>query len=335
MSFAHPLLLALTLAVVPMLWLKRRHQSALGHSQVDAHNDQRFLSALGFLPALLLTLSWAALCIALARPLLPEVSEKRTIQTRDFIVVVDVSGSMFVPIEDPDQENFAGGQPGSGNPGTGTRQLQRIDVAQEAAKVFVERRQGDRVGLMIFDDETYYHWPLTDDRKIILRKTQLLNKRPGGGTNFDGPNEWSRGIGPLQASIDHFKEMGRAKTKVLIMVTDGESNISPKRFAELSQEMEKLGVKIYVLGIGESWVKGGFMTMDLRRFVERLNGSVLPVGDAQQLRKGFDTIDQLEVSKVELEKAVSFRDIYHLFLAAAVVLWLLYLATTALFRENA
>lgn len=334
LSFAYPALLALTLAVVPLLWLKRRRQPALGHSQVDAHKDLRSFSALGWIPPLLFVLAWTALVIALARPLLPETKEKRSIQTRDFVVVTDISGSMFVPISDPAQTQFAGGQPGTAG-GDGQRRLQRIDVAQEAIKVFVERRKGDRVGLLVFDDDTYYHWPLTDDLKIIQRKSQLLNKRSGGGTNFDGPSESSRGTGPLQASIDHFKVMGQAKTKVLIMVTDGESNISAKRFEELAAEMEKLGVKIYVLGVGESWVNGSSMTMDLRRFVERLGGTVIPVGDAEQLRNAFGTIDKLEVSKVELEKQTSYKDIYHLFLGASAILWLIYLAASALFRENA
>jgi len=333
-SFAYPLLLALTVAVVPMLWLLRRRQSALGHSQVDMHKGLRSFSLVGWLPTVFFALAWVALVAALARPLLPETVEKRSIQTRDFIVVTDISGSMWTPIGDPAQQQFAGGQPGSTGPGSDTRRLQRIDVAQEAIKVFVEHRKGDRVALLVFDDDTYYHWPLTDDLKIIQRKSQLLNKRPGGGTNFEGPSDSYRGIGPLQAAIDHFKEMGRAKTKVLVLVTDGESTISPKRFEELAEEMEALGVRIYVLGVGESWVNGSSMTMDLRRFVERLNGTILPVGDAVQLRNGFDTIDKLEVSKVELEKQTSFKDIYHLFLAASVGLWLLYLLSAALVREN-
>jgi len=334
MSFAHPLLLALTLAVVPLLWLRRRRQSALGHSQVDAHKDLRSFSTLGWVPALVFVLAWTALCIALARPLLPETNEKRTIQTRDFVVSTDISGSMFTTINDPAQSTFAGGQPGSPT-GDGNRRLQRIDVAQEAIKVFVAQRKGDRVGLLVFDDDTYYHWPLTDDLKIIDRKGQLLNKRSGGGTNFEGPSDSYRGMGPLQASINHFKEMGKAKTKVMIMVTDGESSISPKRFEELAVQMEQLGVKIYVLGVGEGWVNNSSMTQDLRRFVERLNGTVIVVGDAQQMRDGFAKINELEVSAVTLEKSVSYKDIYFVFLAASAVLWLIYLASTALFRENA
>lgn len=333
-SFAYPFLLSLTLAVLPMLWLRPRRQAALGHSQVAMHKGLRYFALVGWIPTILFVLAWAALCVALARPLLPETVEKRSIQTRDFVIVTDISGSMFVPISDPSQQQFAGGQPGSTGPGSESRRLQRIDVAQEAIKVFVERRKGDRVALLVFDDDTYYHWPLTDDLKIIQRKSQLLNKRPGGGTNFEGPSDLYRGMGPLQAAINHFGEMGKARTKVLVMVTDGESIISARRFEELATQMEAIGVRIYVLGVGESWVNGSSMTMDLRRFVDRLAGTIIPVGDAVELRNAFDTIDKLEVSKVELEKQTSFKDIYHWFLLGSLALWLLYLASSALVRED-
>jgi len=337
MTFAEPLFLGLTLAALPMLWLRRKAQNALGHSQVDTHNRLRRLPIIGWIPSLLFLLAWTALCVALARPLLPQENVKESIQTRDFVVATDISGSMWTPITDPAQQTLAGGQPGT--PGTTTGApptVNRIDVAQASIKSFVERRKGDRVALLVFDDDTYYHWPLTTDLKIILRKSQLLNKRQGGGTNFDGPSEWSPGTGPLQAGINHFQEMGKAKTKVLVMVTDGESNISPQRFEELATQMEALGVHIYLLGIGESWTKGGSpMTADLTRFVDRLHGVVIPVGDAAQMRAAFDKIDQLEKSTVTLERSVSFKEIYQWFLALSVALWLLYLTATAIIRENA
>ena len=335
MSFAYPLLLLLMFLVVPMLWLKHRHQSALGHSHVDLHQGLSSWQFVGWIANGLFVLAWAALCMALARPLIPEVSEKKTIETRDFIVVTDISGSMFSPIQDPRSTSFAGSQPGSPSTTSGApRILNRIDVAQEAIRVFVEHRKGDRVALLVFDDDTYYHWPLTDDLKIILRKSQLLNKHPGGGTNFDGPNGWIQGTGPLQAAINHLKEMGKAKTKVLVMVTDGESSISPDRFEVLASQFESIGIRIYVLGVGESWVNGNFMTTDLRRFADRLGGTVIAVGDAEQMRKGFDTIDKMELSKVDLEKTSTFRDVYHWFILASVIIFLLYLTSSALLREN-
>src|SRR3990167_3641602 len=101
MSFAYPLVLALTLAMVPMLWLKHKRQAALGHSHVGVHSALRSMTLVGWIPSLVFALAWTALCVALARPLLPEIKEKQVIQTRDFVVVTDISGSMSKTISDP------------------------------------------------------------------------------------------------------------------------------------------------------------------------------------------------------------------------------------------
>lgn len=323
MSLTYPLVLLLVLLLIPMLWFKGRRQTALGHSHVEMSRGAHGSAFLSWLPNTLFALAFAALCIALARPVVPEVKVKQTIETRDFVVVCDISGSMFSSIN------------GFGNAPPGAPTVNRIDVAQDAIKSFVGHRKGDRVALLVFDDDTYYHWPLTNDLRIIERKSQRLNKRSGGGTNFDGPSGWITGIGPLQATIDHLKEMGKAKTKVLVMVTDGEANISPNRFEELASQFEALGIRMYVLGVGESWVNGNSSTLDLRRFVERLGGTVIAVNDAEQMKRGFDTIDKMELSKVEIEKNTSFKDVYHWFLVAATAIFVLYLALASLLRENA
>ncbi len=343
MSFASPLYLALVILVVPMLWLRRKRQTAVGHSQVNLHKNLRSVPIIGWLPTLLFILAWTALCVALARPLLPEVSQKKVIQTRDFIICTDISGSMWSVVQDQDQVNYAGGQPSASNPapGSGTgdgdssqpQQLRRIDIAQLAIQDFVSHRQGDRVALFVFDDQTYYHWPLTDDLKIIQRKAKLLNLRQGGGTNFEGPDQSNPGVGPLQAAIDHFKAFGKAKTKVLIMVTDGEDSIDPARADVLAQQMQQMGIHVYVLGVGESWTSG--QDLDLGKFADRMGGTVIRVGNKADMQAGFAKIDQMEKSAVVLETSVSYKDIYQYFLGLSLILWLLYLGSTALIRENA
>ncbi len=340
MTFAQPLFLVLALLAVPMLWLRRKRQAALGHSQVAEHKNLRSMPVIGWIAPLLFVLAWTALCVALARPLLPHVAEKRTIQTRDFIIAVDISGSMWTPLTDPAQATFAGGQSAAGttntapgDPAPAPQPPTRIDAAEKAVKMFVARRQGDRVALFEFDTDTYYCWPLTDDLKIIQDKANLLNQTQGGGTNFEGPSQDNPGMGPLQAAINHFKKYGKARTKVLIMVTDGEDNISAQRMDELQAQMQAQGIRLYVLGVGDSWTSG--QQVDLRTFTERMGGIVIPVGDAAQMRAGMDKIDQLEKSTVTLEKQTSYTDIFYLFLGLSVVLWLFYFATSALIREKA
>jgi Ca-activated chloride channel family protein len=183
--------------------------------------------------------------------------------------------------------------------------------------MFTARRQGDRVGLMVFDTRTYKHWPLTDDLKIILRKAKLISKHVGGGTDFEGPE------GPIQSAIEHFKDYGKAKTKVLIFVTDGEAPIDDERMEELVSQMKEIGGKIYVLGVGEDWTdpnsSSASQTEPLKKLVSRLGGKCFAVGDAKQMQEALLVVDELEKSRISTEHSTTFRDAYQYFAAAAVV----------------
>lgn len=345
MSFANPMLLVLLLAIVPILWLASKRRKSVGHPQVDMHKNLRGVPLAGWIPILLLVAFWSALVVGIARPRLTEHTEKQTIQSRDFVVVVDVSGSMSSALQDPAQQTFAGQQPGqttgqtpnspTTTPTDPPKPPTRANAAREGVRLFVKERNGDRVALMLFDDQVYYVWPLTTDLSVIDKKLPLIDQYNGGGTNFAGPdpdNSWSK-RGGIQGAIDHFRDASTAKTKVLIMVTDGEDSMNPKRVEQLTQQMRELGIKIYVLGVGEGWVNGG--TNDLRQFTENLGGKVIPVGDAQQMRDGFALISQLEKSQVVIERETGYREIYQYFLIAGVIFGCLYLLSAALVREDA
>ncbi len=322
-TFAYPQFLLLVLLVVPILWYAARRRKAVGHSHVGLHKNVRNVPLLGRLPTILLVAFWTLVCVALTRPQLTETGEKEVINTRDFVIATDISGSMSATISDPAQIDLAGST-SNGQP----RQVNRLMVAEKAIELFIRERQGDRVALFLFDDETYYSWPLSKDLKVIKLKNQGISRYSGGGTNFEGAK------GPIPAAIAHFKELGQAKTKILIMVTDGEDNISEDRFQELLQQMLDQGIKIYTLGIGDSWVTGSGFTQDLENLTKATGGKVIPVGNAEEMRSGFATINQLERSNVEIEKTVSYHDIYHYFLIAALVTAVLYLCSSVLVRED-
>lgn len=326
--FLHPWLLAFALAVIPVLWLRRRRQAALGHSQVGMHKNVRSVPIVGRLPAFFLTLSFVAVIAALARPVLPEVKDSQVIETRDIIIAVDISGSMSAGL--PTQQPPASTPPADGST---NQTYRRLDAAKDATVEFVQARPEDRIGILVFDDDSYWHWPLSKDRKIVLRKANLLNSYTGGGTNFEGPSERARGIGPLQSAITHFREYGKAKTKILVLVTDGEDSISQKRFDELTSQMEELGVKVYVLGVGEGWTNGA--TPDLQKFAEVLGGQVFRVGDTGAMQAAFAAINALEKSNIVIETSTTYRDIYDWFLVAAACLVVLFLGFSVITREDA
>lgn len=325
-TFVYPLFLALVVLVVPVLWLASRRRKALGHTQVGSHTNVRSVPILGRIPTVMLVGFWVAMVLAIARPQLPEVGEKETIRTRDFVIATDISGSMSATISDPSQLQFTGtATDKDGKP----IQVTRIMVAEKAIQVFVDQRQGDRVALFLFDDDTYYSWPLSSDLKVIQLKNKGISRYNGGGTNFDGEN------GPIQAAINHFKELGQAETKILIMVSDGEDDIPQERFDELLRQLQAAKIKIYTLGVGEGWVNGSEQTKPLRELTEATGGIAVIVGNADHMRAGFEMINSLEKSNVQIEKTVSYRDIYHYFLVLSLVLGLLYLASSAVVREDA
>ena len=217
MTFTEPNYLALIVLLAPILWLGNRRRNTVGHSRVGMHAHLSSVSVMRHISTLLLCLLWISACAALARPVLPQVAQRQTIQTRDIVVQVDISGSMQEPIEDDRPSTFAP-RPPAGAP----RVLTRIAAARSAVIDFVREREGDRVALLLFSDQSYYSWPLSRDRDVVLRRADRIDRYVSGGTNFDGPN------GALQGAIDHFREMSEAETRVLILVTDGEA------FMELS-----------------------------------------------------------------------------------------------------
>jgi Ca-activated chloride channel family protein len=332
-TFLYPYLLALSVAVVPLLWLRRKRQSAIGHPGVGIHKNVKTIPIVGWLPSIFLIISFVAMVAALARPVLPEVSENRTIETRDIVVTVDISGSMSGSLPPPTQPTDSANQtPQTGTSDSGTpKDYRRLDAARDAIVAFVKARDGDRIGVMVFDDQSYWYWPLSDDHKIVLRKAQILNSYTGGGTNFEGPSDKASGIGPFQAAIDHFREYGKAKTKVLVLVTDGEDSISQKRQDEIAAQLEELGIKLYVLGVG--WTPGS--SNDLSTFATRVNGKIYQVGDQAQMQQAFADISALEKSNITVEKSTTYRDLYAYFVLASLAFLALFLGSVVFTREDA
>lgn len=330
-TFAYPMLLALALLVIPMLWYQSRRRNSIRHSGFSVQKDVKKVPIVGYLPTVFLISLMTLLAIAIARPQLPDIGEKEVIQTRDIVIATDISGSMSSEITDPEQRKLAESE--EKKPGEEEEKITKIFVAEKAIDQFVASRPEDRIGLMLFDDEVYYSWPLSTDHKVIQLKNQGVRKFNGGGTNFEGDGAKGK-MGPLQAAIEHFKELGQAKTKILVMVTDGEATISDERFAELMEQLNDLNIKIYTIGVGDSWSKGNSSTSSLRKITEASGGLAIAAGDAEQMREGFRTINDLEKSSVEKETTVSHRDVYQYFLIAAVIAALLFLASAVLIRED-
>ncbi len=341
MNFATPEFFALALLLVPILWLAGRRRGTLGHTQVGLHSRLRSVPLLGRLPTTLFITFWIVLVAALAGPQLTQYSEKNTVRTRNYLLDVDVSGSMDSKLTVKNQQDFIGtpsNKPTTAGEGAPTepKPPTRADAAQAGATLFVNspNRKGDRIGLMLFNDQPYYVWPLTLDLNTINRKLYLIVKYNAGGTNFSGPDESNQNVGGIQGGINHLLEITKPdETRVLIMVTDGEDSINEKRFGELVALLKKEHIKLYVLGVGETWGSG--KKPDLQRLAEEAGGMIIPVGDTQAMQDGFATIDRLEKTTAQVDPVISQRDISEWFLGLAVILGLLYLGSIVLVRDDA
>ncbi|MBX9942044.1 MAG: VWA domain-containing protein [Candidatus Obscuribacterales bacterium] len=335
-QFMNLYLLGLVPVVLALVYLASRRRKSYGHTQVATQKNLRSMFILSRLPIICLSAFLVLLCLAIARPVVPESKTTQTMQTRDFMIAVDISGSMDSDIADPDQKALVG-DPNTTQLGEDGKpvKITRLTVAKAAIDKFIPTREGDRIGLILFDDEAYFSWPLTTDLQLLLKRNSRLGKYTGGGTNFDGPDDAGFvKMGPIQASIDHFKELGQAKSKVIVMVSDGEASIKPERMQQLLDQLKQGNIKLYVLGVSDGWVKDSPMVQDLKKLSVDSGGKVIPVGDAAALRAGFDEINALEKSQVEVETSTTFRDIFHLFLIAAAIMALAFTVTAALVRED-
>lgn len=335
-NFMSPYLLGLIPIVLLVLFFASRRRKSYGHTQVETQKNLRSMFLISRLPMIFLSGFLICLCLAIARPVIPESHTTQSIDTRDFCIAVDVSGSMDTEISDPNQKALVG-DPNKPQVDADGKPIKttRITVAKAAIASFVPTRKGDRMCYIQFDDEAYFSWPLTTDLELIAKRNTRLGKYSGGGTNFDGPDEGGfQKVGPIQAAIEHFDELGEARTKVLIMVTDGEASIKPERKQQLLDLLKKGNIRIYVLGVAEGWVTNSSSVQDLKAIAEESGGKVLPVGDATAMTAGFDEINRLEKTSVKVEKAITYRDVFEYFVFASLLMALAFCVTAIFVRED-
>jgi len=224
MSFAAPQFLAL-LFLLPLFWfylvfLKKRPYLFFNLK----HDSLRKKSAFNFIfaaRASLICIILALLIFALARPQWPSVKQKTTVENIDLILVQDTSGSMRA-------EDFL---------------PNRMEVSKETLKNFVLKRTDDRIGYVVFGTYSALKAPLTYDHQMILRLIdQTQTGMAGDGT----------AIGMALISALNRLRASDAKSRIIILVTDGENNMGEVGPLEAAGLAKQMGIKIYTIGIGKS-----------------------------------------------------------------------------------
>jgi Ca-activated chloride channel family protein len=230
MTFGHPYLLLLLLLLPLLGWLKGKQGKppAFVYSSVQLVrgilNVTRTRS--GAMLAALRWLTLALLIIALAQPRFTKSETKISASGVDIAVVIDMSFSMA------DEDFELHGQP-----------TDRLTMAKEVLKKFIDKRPNDRIGLVAFATDAYTAAPLTLDHDFVLQGLERLNL----GTIDGGSTAIGSG---LSTAINRLREL-KSKSKIVILMTDGRNNagkVAPRTVAEAAKA---LGVKVYTIGVGK------------------------------------------------------------------------------------
>jgi len=296
---ANPSFLLIGVIFLPLFFKKKA--SFLGYSQLhllEADGGSRFWKNL---PKFLSVMIIALLIFGVARPQWTSLVEHEKFLARDILLVMDLSYSMETTLD------WKGGP-------------RKIDVAKKAALQFIEKRENDRIGLLVFGDEAFGSWPLTVDLSLISKKVDRLGSTFYGGTNF---------VQPFVKVMDHFREMGQSASRILVFVSDGEATVPTAMKAMIIREIQKAGIRLYLLGINLKKEDS-----DLFEIVEQIGGRFIPIESAGELTTAFSEIDRLEPSVVEIEVQGESRELYPIPVLLALCLMLvLTLLRNTLFVE--
>lgn len=330
MTFANPLLLLLVIPVVVAAWrLLRRGRkrgvrfSAFARIPVRSAGWRAFVAAQ--MPFVLL-LGLLSLIVSAARPRSPLGHERKDVDAIAIAMTVDVSGSMLAKDISPT----------------------RLDAVKRLFARFVERRPDDLIGLVTFGGYAATLSPLTADHEALTHVLKAVHVPTGA---FDamgrpiGDDETMTAMGDgIATALMRLKD-AKPKSKIIILLSDGVSNtgaVTPDAAAEIAT---KMGVKIYIVGIGvvpevieipsffgvrrirsadltpEQLVETlGFDERQLKNIADKTGGVYFPVSDSDGIEKALAEIDQLETTRLDADVYNRWREHFSGFLIAGVLL---------------
>lgn len=302
MHFAHPQILWFLLILVPLtVWyvLKQRSLNAtisLSTTAPFAKLPKTWKQYLRHLLFILRMATLACLIVVMARPQVRDSWRTTSTEGTDIVLALDVSSSMMARDFTPD----------------------RFEAAKEVAAKFISGRESDNIGIVVFAGESLTGVPMTVDRGQLLQYLQNLsmNVLEDGTAIGDG----------IATSLNRLKE-GKAKSKSIILLTDGSNNtgvVAPVTAAEVAKE---LGVKIYTIGVGTNGtapyptrtLTGRIeftpqpVVIDeatLQKIADTTGGKYFRATGNRVLNEVFDEIDSLEKTQMDVKHFSHTEDNY-------------------------
>tara|TARA_B110000263_G_scaffold249413_1_gene266938 strand:+ start:3534 stop:4550 length:1017 start_codon:yes stop_codon:yes gene_type:complete len=310
------LLILLPLLVFGNIKINKKKSSQLKISSIKSLGVKSFKIKIYPILDILRYLAISMLIIALSRPQIVDVStQTKTSKGIDIVIAVDVSSSMLAQDLSPN----------------------RLDALKEVAKEFINDRVSDRIGLVVYAGESYTKTPVTSDKSIIIKSLEEIK--------FDGVIEDGTAIGMgLATAVNRLKD-SKAKSKVIILLTDGVNNsgfIDPNTAADLALSYE---IKTYTIGLGSNGnalapiainpngtFRFGLTKVEideklLESIAKKTGGLYFRATDNKRLKDIYQEINKMEKTEVEEFKYTNAQERYRVFVLISFVLvfieWLL------------
>lgn len=245
---------------------------------------------------LLKVLAATLMIAALASPVMTDFSDPRNRNGIDIVLSLDGSGSM-------NASGFASGE----------SRATRFEVVQKIASDFILKRREDNVGVVLFGDFAFIATPVTYEKEIIAEMIGYLSFGMAGQNTAIGEGV-AQGVRALQGS--------KAKSKVIVLLTDGEHNsgaVSPKEAVEM---VRKAGIKLYTIGIGE---RGEYDSKLLEQMARDGGGEYFAAANEKELEAVYERIDTLERSRIKSAEHTFAEPYYQwpLTLALVLAVWMM------------
>ena len=323
-TFQNPSYLYFLLLLIPLAaWYIYRRKRTTANLQMSSTNafqgvGKSYKYYILHLPFVLRMGTIALLIIVLARPQASDSWSNKDVEGIDIVMAVDVSGSMIAEDLKPN----------------------RLEAAKSVGAEFIASRPNDNIGLVVFAGESFTQSPLTSDKTALIG---LMNSISDDMISEDGT---AIGMG-LANAVNRIKE-SQAKSKVIILLTDGSNNrgeIDPLTAAELAKAYD---IRVYTIGVGTKGqapypvrtvfgIKRQMVPVDidettLKSIAEKTNGQYFRATDNKSLKAIYAEIDQLEKTKIQVTEYSKKTEEYLPYAIAALILLLfeIILRTTVL-----
>lgn len=316
-SFLHPqffwLFLLLPLAIFWQIWKRKLQVAALKMSSTAGFQGKKtfWIRVHPYLNSLRI-IALALIIVAMARPRTVDISNKtKTTKGIDIVMAIDVSGSMLAKDLKPN----------------------RMEALKRVASNFAEERPNDRIGLVVYAAEAYTKTPVTSDKAIVLEAIKSIK--------YDNVLQDGTGIGMgLATAVNRLKD-SKAKSKVIILLTDGVNNagfIEPETASDIARQY---GIKVYTIGIGTNGMamfpyaiapNGGFLFQMMKveideqlmkNIARKTDGKYFRATSNDKLQQIYNEINKLETTEIEELKFYDYDEKFRPFVLLAGLLLLI------------